>query len=668
MQLAAVDLGADADDGAPRIECVREQIEHGRPPLEHVEQVVARLELGPARVAEQPRCAADEELRAVVRDRVDERRPQPRRGTRARCAGSARVLEPAPQRRRAQAQADDLLLEVRARPVDEPRVDRLLELEHALRDAACRGDHDDDDCARLELEHVDVTHRGGPERGRRDEREQARRLGQRLGGAAERCLELLPDRGDVEPERLGTTVDRADELLGVDAVAALRRNAAGGGVRMRQKAERLQLRELRAHGRRRDTHARALDEHLRPDGLAGRDVLLDHPSQDLAPARGELFHVHDRTRRRDRRARAAVALRACCVLGAARRARRRASHSRPPVASGTSRTARSAVTQELTRRVAIDRTSRVRIDVDAADHVAAGAIETEYVNPDGSRSPRMPLEIAEVLLQRHLVWPRAAREAGRRVDVGDRGRPRRVVRVVVLRPERLEHEVGRHEAGWRLEVGGHERSALPCSDHSRGAASERRPPRPSGQQLRRHGAAEEPPARVSVIVARSPPRRPPRARLAPSAPARRRRSRARAPRGAAARRGAARASAAPAPASARRAPRARAAARHPPEARPRTARSTGVAPPDTAGSKPPRSRHRGSRARASSPGCGVRGDHGRRPAPGRDRSSPSRTSGSRPPVSVSTTRSKYPSIASAWRSSSEPQACVNRVPGFASSS
>ena len=32
-----------------------------------------------------------------------------------------------------------------------------------------------------------------------------------------------------------------------------------------------------------DAHARPLDEHLRTDGLAGRDMLLDHPSQDLAP-------------------------------------------------------------------------------------------------------------------------------------------------------------------------------------------------------------------------------------------------------------------------------------------------------------------------------------------------------------------------------------------------
>ena len=77
MQLAAVDLGADPDDGSARIEGVREELEHGGAPLEHVEQVLARFELGAARVAEQACRAADEELRPVVCDRVDERCAEP---------------------------------------------------------------------------------------------------------------------------------------------------------------------------------------------------------------------------------------------------------------------------------------------------------------------------------------------------------------------------------------------------------------------------------------------------------------------------------------------------------------------------------------------------------------------------------------------------------------
>ena len=115
MQLATVDLGADADDGAARIEGVGEELEHCSAPLEHVEQVLARFELGAARVAEQPRGAADEELRPVVRDRVDECRPQPSEEC-ALARGQQRVLEPAAERRRAETQADGLLLEVRRAP------------------------------------------------------------------------------------------------------------------------------------------------------------------------------------------------------------------------------------------------------------------------------------------------------------------------------------------------------------------------------------------------------------------------------------------------------------------------------------------------------------------------------------------------------------------------
>jgi len=61
-------------------------------------------------------------------------------------------------------------------------------------------------------------------------------------------------------------------------------------MRMREEPERLELCELAADGGRGDVHSRSLDERFRPDGLAGGDVLLDHPPQDLAPAEGELFH------------------------------------------------------------------------------------------------------------------------------------------------------------------------------------------------------------------------------------------------------------------------------------------------------------------------------------------------------------------------------------------
>ena len=107
---------------------------------------------------------------------------------------------------------------------------------------------------------------------------------------SQRGLELAPDAGDIERQRLRPPVDRVDELLRVDPVAVLRRHPPRGRVRMREQAERLELGELAPHRRRRHVHARPRDERFRPDGLAGRDVLLDHPPQDLAPAGGELFH------------------------------------------------------------------------------------------------------------------------------------------------------------------------------------------------------------------------------------------------------------------------------------------------------------------------------------------------------------------------------------------
>jgi hypothetical protein len=53
---------------------------------------------------------------------------------------------------------------------------------------------------------------------------------------------------------------------------------------------------------------------------------------------------------------------------------------------------------------------------------------------------RVPFEIAEVLVDRHLRGPGPLQVAGRGADVIDRRSPRGVVGVVVLRPERLEDE------------------------------------------------------------------------------------------------------------------------------------------------------------------------------------------------------------------------------------
>jgi hypothetical protein len=59
VKLPAVDLWTDTDDGSTWIESVGEQLEDGSSPLEDVEEVLARLELRPARITEQAGRTAD---------------------------------------------------------------------------------------------------------------------------------------------------------------------------------------------------------------------------------------------------------------------------------------------------------------------------------------------------------------------------------------------------------------------------------------------------------------------------------------------------------------------------------------------------------------------------------------------------------------------------------
>src|SRR4029079_3118534 len=91
-----------------------------------------------------------------------------------------------------------------------------------------------------------------------------------------------------DAERLGAPFERVDELLRVEAVAALGGRSSRGRVRMGQQAQRLEPRELTAQGGRGEAERRALDERARADRLAGRDVLLDDETQDLAICSREL--------------------------------------------------------------------------------------------------------------------------------------------------------------------------------------------------------------------------------------------------------------------------------------------------------------------------------------------------------------------------------------------
>src|SRR5205085_10793429 len=61
-----------------------------------------------------------------------------------------------------------------------------------------------------------------------------------------------------------------------------------GGVRVREQPVCLELRQLVAHGRRRDAEAGALDEVPRTDRLAGGGVLLDHAREQVALPRSQI--------------------------------------------------------------------------------------------------------------------------------------------------------------------------------------------------------------------------------------------------------------------------------------------------------------------------------------------------------------------------------------------
>src|SRR5439155_26087519 len=76
-------------------------------------------------------------------------------------------------------------------------------------------------------------------------------------------------------------VEPVQQLIGVVAVAALGRQAAGRGVRGGEQAEQFELGELGAHGGRCEGQAALLDEQLRAHRLPGGDELLDDTAQDL---------------------------------------------------------------------------------------------------------------------------------------------------------------------------------------------------------------------------------------------------------------------------------------------------------------------------------------------------------------------------------------------------
>src|ERR1039457_2160617 len=82
-----------------------------------------------------------------------------------------------------------------------------------------------------------------------------------------------------------------------------------------------------------------------------------------------------------------------------------------------------------------------RVDVHAADDFAGTGAEHGVGEPAAiSEVARVAFEVAQIFRQAHRVWPAPPGESRCRLDVADAGRPCRIVRGVVLRPERFQPE------------------------------------------------------------------------------------------------------------------------------------------------------------------------------------------------------------------------------------
>ncbi len=288
VQRRVVELVPDADERPSHLRRLAEHVEQRGPLLHELEQAAVRLQLLSAHLAEQVGGAADVEplLRG---EQLREGGPE-RREEAALLDAQARVLEAPAQKRRPELEPGNRLVQVLGSPLREPGIDRRVEVEEPLRDPAGRGDHDHHHELRLEQQHLDVADVRRFERRSGHEREQPCHLREHLRRRLQRRLDLGARRGEVERERRRMRVEPTEQLVGVEAVAGLRRHPPGRGVRVHEQADRLELRQLGAHRGRRRVDLRALDERLRPDRLAGRDVLLDDAPQDLLLTLRELNH------------------------------------------------------------------------------------------------------------------------------------------------------------------------------------------------------------------------------------------------------------------------------------------------------------------------------------------------------------------------------------------
>ena len=187
---------------------------------------------------------------------------------------------------RAELGADEPLVEVHAGELGETLVHGVGEREHALGHLAGRGDEDHHDQPRLQRQDLDVPQRGGGDGRRRDDGEELGDARERLGGLAQRVVDLARGAVALQEDGRRALATLRDDGVDVVPVAGVRGHAPGGRVRVRQHAHVLEVGEVVADGARGHAELIALVEVLRPHRGAQCDVLLDDGPEDLfLPAR-----------------------------------------------------------------------------------------------------------------------------------------------------------------------------------------------------------------------------------------------------------------------------------------------------------------------------------------------------------------------------------------------
>ena len=149
------ELVAEADKRPLRRARPAEDIEQVGPALDELEQASVCVHLLCPDLAEQVGGTTDVQS-LLGGDELGERRPE--RVEECVLGGAeSGIVEAPPEQARTQLQSGDGLVQVVVRPLGEPGVDRLLEVEQPLRDTARRRDDDDHHQLWLQEQHLDMA-------------------------------------------------------------------------------------------------------------------------------------------------------------------------------------------------------------------------------------------------------------------------------------------------------------------------------------------------------------------------------------------------------------------------------------------------------------------------------------------------------------------------------